>query len=80
VKKAPIAITYPFGEINGNQLVIVSKYYQIGFTTTSGVMSNGYSKHIIKRYQVNKGTNLDSLCNYLNTYKNMGEFFGIKYK
>lgn len=65
------SVAYPFGAISGNQLAIVSKYYQkIGFTATSGVMSNGPSKYIIKRYQVYERTNAESLCNYLNTFKN----------
>lgn len=69
IKKKPLAVTYPFGSINQNQIKLINKYYQIGFTSSSGVMSNDHNKYIIKRYQVNKNTDLKSLCNYLRSFK-----------
>jgi Predicted xylanase/chitin deacetylase len=69
LRKNPSVISYPFGVINKNQIGIVRKYYIIGFTTSSGVLSNGNSKYIIKRYQVNNNTSEQEFNKYPDMYK-----------
>ncbi len=68
INKTPIAIAYPFGEINNNQIRTIKKYYEYGFTTSSGLMSNGGNKYVIKRFQVNNSTNIDTLLDFLNSF------------
>lgn len=79
VKAEPLSIAYPYGSINENQLKLVSKYYQFGFTTTSGVMSNGNNNYLIKRSQVNKDTDALKLYIYLNSFKSNRDLFMYPY-